>query len=86
MEDAGRCNEEALSPATAREVAYILGTLKRCAVDEHTLPALVVHCDGDHLQERALDVCSWAIEQSPITTRKNIQHMVMDINQSSFFL
>ena len=85
MEDAGHCNQETLSPATAREVAYILGTLQRCAMNEHTLLALVAHCDGDHLQERALDVCSWAIEQSPITARENIQHMAMDISQSSSF-
>ena len=54
-------------------------------MNEHTLLALVAHCDGDHLQERALDVCSWAIEQSPITARENIQHMAMDISQSSSF-
>jgi hypothetical protein len=85
LEDAGHCNEEALSPATAREVAYTLGTLQHCAMDEHSLSALVVHCAGDHLQERALDVCSWAIKHSPITTRENIWHMAMDISQSSSF-
>jgi len=85
LEDAGYCDEEALSPATAREAAYILGVLQRRAMNESPLLSLVVHCEGDHLRERAVDVCIWAIEHAPMTTRKNIEHITLNIGQASSF-
>lgn len=85
LEDAGRCNEEGLSLAIAQEVAYVLGTVQRRATGEHSLASLVVHCEGDRLQERALDVCTWAMEHASAAVGEPVQRIAQAISQAAPF-
>ncbi len=50
----------------------MLGVLQRRAMDEQSLSSFVVQCEGHHLQKRALDVCTWAIEHSPTAAQKTL--------------
>jgi hypothetical protein len=85
LEDAGRCDQEAISPSIAQEAAYVLGTIQRYAAYDRVLPSLVVGCEADRLQECALDVCSWALGQAAMREKGDIQRIERQLRLATGF-
>lgn len=85
LEDAGHSDAKVLFSATAIEAAYQLGVLQCRALSDKFLPTLLVHCESDYLQKRALDVCAWALKHAPTAARKSIQHIATGITRASPF-
>src|SRR5579875_743497 len=57
MEDAGNAQTPTLSRSVAIEVARTPGQLQHRALQDQTLPSLLIRCEGDHLQQQAVEVC-----------------------------
>ncbi|MBV9691891.1 MAG: phosphotransferase [Ktedonobacteraceae bacterium] len=85
MEDAGRCGPSALSRPVAIKAARILGLLQQRAFRDQTLPSLLVKCEGDHLQQQALDVCQWAMKRQAAEARDSLQRIASLLEQASSF-
>lgn len=86
LEDAGCGDLSALSRPVAIEAARTLGLLQQRALHDQMLPSLLVRCEGDHLQQQALDVCRWAMSPQTPETHDDLQRIVSLLEQAhSFF-
>jgi len=86
MEDAGDCDLSALSRPVAMKAARTLGLLQQRALYDRTLPSLLLRCEGDRLQQQALDVCRWAMSQQAPEAHDDLQRIVSLFEQArSFF-
>lgn len=87
MEDAGQCNMSTLVQSTALEAVRKLGCLQKRTLGDQLLPSLVAHCEGSHLQQLVLDVCSWAMsQQETLGVVGDLQRITSHIEEAhSFF-
>ena len=86
MEDAGNADPSALSRPLAIEAARILGRLQHRALQDQTLPSLLIRCEGDQLQQRAVEVCQWAMRQQAPEVQADLQRIASLLEQArSFF-
>ncbi len=86
MEDAGECDLSALSRPVAIEAARTLGRLQQRALHDQILPSLLTRCEGDRLQQSALDVCRWAMKQQAPEAHDDLQRIEsLFVHAHSFF-
>ncbi len=86
MEDAGECDLSALPTSVATNAARTLGLLQQRALRDQILPSLLLKCEGDRLQQQALDVCRWAMSQQAPEIDDDLQRIVSLLEHAhSFF-
>ncbi len=86
LEDAGECDLSALSRPVALEAARTLGLLQQRALHDPDLPSLLLRCEGNHLQQQALDVCRWAMSQQAPERDDDLQRIASLLEHAhSFF-
>ncbi len=85
MEDAGCCDQSALSRSVAIEAARILGQLQHCALHDQVLPSWLTRCEGSHLRQQALAVCRWAMNQQASTALDDLQRIVSRLQEARAF-
>jgi aminoglycoside phosphotransferase (APT) family kinase protein len=85
IEDAGNADQSALSRSVALEAARTLGQLQHRALQDQTLPSLLVRCEGDRLQQQAIEVCRWAMTQQPPEVRTDLQRIASLLEQAHTF-
>jgi len=82
MEDAGCCDQSALSRSVAIEAARILGQLHQRALHDQVLPSWLTRCEGSHLQQQALAVCRWAMNQQASAALDDLQRIVSRLQEA----
>ncbi len=85
MEDAGNADMSPLSRPVAIEAARTLGLLQQRALQDQTLPSLLIRCEGDHLQQQAVEVCRWAMKQQLPDVRTDLQRIASLLEQAHTF-
>ncbi len=85
LEDAGNADPSALSSSVAIESARTLGRLQQRALQDQTLPSLLIRCERDQLQQQAVEVCRWAIEQQAAEVQADLQRITSLLEQAHAF-
>lgn len=85
MEDAGQTEVSALSRPLALEAARTLGWLQRHAHQDQTLLPLLIRCEGDRLQQQAIEVCRWAMQQQAPEVQTDLQRIAWHFQQADAF-
>ncbi len=85
MEDAGCCDQSALSRPLAIEAARTLGRLQRRALHDQALPSWLTRCEGNHLRQQALAVCRWAMNQQAPAALDELQRIVSLLEEAHAF-
>lgn len=85
MEDAGNADVSALSSSVAIEAARTLGKLQQRALQDQTLPSLLIQCEGDRLQQQAAEVCRWAMKQQSLEVQADLQRIASLLEQAYAF-
>ncbi len=85
MEDAGCCDQSALSRPLAIEAARILGQLQRRVLHDQVLPSWLNRCEGSHLQQQALAVCRWAMNRQAPAALDDLQRIVSLLEEAHAF-
>lgn len=85
LEDAGWCDLSTLSLPIAIESARILGSLQQRALHDQVLPSLLTTCEGNALQQQALDICRWAVSQQTPEACDDLQRIMCLLEQADSF-
>ncbi len=85
MEDAGNAEMSTLSRSVAIEAARTLGQLQQRALQDQTLPTLLIRCERDQLQQQTVEVCRWAMKQQAPEVQADLQRIASLLEQAYAF-